>query len=46
MDGDKAKIDRLLRAENIRLASFAKDGDGELYLVDLGGGSLHKLVAN
>jgi glucose/arabinose dehydrogenase len=46
MDGDDAKVDRLLRAENVRLASFAKDAEGELYLVDLGGGTLHKLVAD
>ena len=46
MDGDRAKVDRLLRAETIRLASFAKDGDGELYLVDLRGGTLNKLIAD
>ena len=46
MDGDKARVDRLLRTENIWVASFAKDGDGELYLVDLGGGTLIKLVAD
>jgi glucose/arabinose dehydrogenase len=46
MDGDRARVDRLLRAENVRLASFAKDAAGELYLVDLGGGVLHKLVAD
>jgi glucose/arabinose dehydrogenase len=46
MDGDKANVDRLLRAENLRLASFAEDGDGELYLVDLAGGTLNKMVAD
>ncbi len=46
MDGDRANVDRLLRAENVRLASFAKDAAGELYLVDLGGGTLYKLVAD
>ena len=46
MDGDQARVDRLLRAENVRLASFAKDAAGELYLVNLGGGALYKLVAD
>lgn len=46
MDDGRAKVDRLFRAENLRLASFAKDDEGELYLVDLGGGTLYKLVAN
>lgn len=45
-DGDKANVDRLLRADNVRLASFAKGDDGELYLIDMGGGTLYKFVAD
>jgi uncharacterized repeat protein (TIGR03806 family) len=36
--------EELLDFTNDRLASFGQGNDGELYVVDLGGGALHKIV--
>ena len=38
-------MDSLLPAEGINLTSFAKDAQGDLYLVGFGGGTKQKLVA-
>ena len=37
--------DRLLRQEDMRLASFAVDSDGEIYAFDVAHGLIYKLVA-
>jgi hypothetical protein len=37
-------MDRLLRREEMRLASFALDAEGEMYALDVAYGTIYKLV--
>ena len=40
----KADVDLIMREQSANLASFAMDHQGELYLVDLGGGRILKMA--
>ena len=43
-DNGRADVDLLMREQSANFVSFAKDQYGELYLVDLGGGRIMKIV--
>ncbi len=40
----EAKVETILRDPTIRLSAFATDGEGEMYLLDVATGNMHKLV--
>lgn len=43
-ENDQFNMERLLREEEMRLSSFALDGAGEIYLLDVAFGTIYKLV--
>jgi glucose/arabinose dehydrogenase len=43
-ENGRANVDRILQVEGAFFASFARDNDGELYLIDISRGTIQKIV--
>jgi glucose/arabinose dehydrogenase len=44
-ESEQADVKRLLRVKDMQLSSFGQDNNGELYIMDIGGGVLQRLVS-